>query len=330
MLTACLPLFAQQDLSPAGVMMSHTHPKGGWMFNYTLMHMEMRDNFKGDSKIGEPEIFDNYFMAPTQMKMDMHMLMAMYGITGRFSLMLMSNYTFNSMTMNPFSEGSHIHNPGTGTTSAENMRMVTSGFGDTKVYGLYKFLNGEKSTFAGSLGVNIPTGNFMIKGNPHGSVADQRYPYMMQTGTGSLDFSPGLMYLSAKHRITWSAQMQSIIRPFDNSIGYHFGNEYSINMWAGYKMFKFASASIRLEGIHTEKMSGKDSSLPITNEPGDDHRNYGGEKINSYLGLNFFVNKGILKESKIALEAGLPFYQNYRGIQQGNNGTVYVSYTISL
>ncbi|MBP9924104.1 MAG: hypothetical protein KBF92_09760, partial [Bacteroidia bacterium] len=89
----------QQDASPAGVMISHAHPKGGWMFNYSFMHMNMGGNFKGNEKISNEEIFNSYLMAGTSMKMDMHMLMAMHGITGRFTIMVMANYVSNSMDM---------------------------------------------------------------------------------------------------------------------------------------------------------------------------------------------------------------------------------------
>lgn len=332
LLCSHLAIAQQHDISPAGVMISHAHPKGGWMFNYSYMQMNMSDNFKGSEKISNDEIFNSYLMAGTSMKMDMHMIMTMYGVTGRLTVMAMANYVSNSMAMAMFEGATHVHNH-TGSDISqpqENMTMNTSGLGDTKIYGIYKLLNGENSSLVTSLGVNLPTGSATISGNPCGSVPNERYPYMMQTGTGSVDFSPGLTYLSAGKKFNWSAQLIGTIRPFKNNIGYHYGNELLLNCWGGYKFKRFASASMRIEANSTGWMIGKDETLPLTNEPSSDYKNYGGQKINSYLGVNFFLNKGFLKESKFAVEYGIPVYQNYNGIQQGLKGVVVAGFTVSI
>ncbi|MBP6532768.1 MAG: hypothetical protein KA285_05760, partial [Bacteroidia bacterium] len=148
----------QQDVSPAGVMISHAHPKGGWMFNYTFMHMNMGGNLNGSEKISNEEIFNTYLMAGTSMKMDMHMLMAMYGITGRFTIMVMANYISNSMDMTMYEGALGAHNHGGTDVSKpqESMTMNTSGFSDTKIHGIYKLVNGERSSLVASLGVNVP------------------------------------------------------------------------------------------------------------------------------------------------------------------------------
>lgn len=322
----------EQDISPAGVMISHAHPKGGWMVNYSYMHMEMGDNYNGTTKISDSDIFNSYLMAGSKMKMDMHMLMAMYGVSGRFTVMAMTNYISNSMSMNMYPGASHIHNH-TGSDNSQpqgTMEMNTSGLGDSKVIGIYKILNGENSSLVGSLGLNIPTGNYKISTSPVGGVSSGRYPYMMQTGTGSVDFSPGLTYFSSVKKISWSTQVIATIRPFENSIGYHYGHEIMLNCWGGYRIKSFASTSLRMEAITAGEMTGSDPTLDVSSEPSADWRNYGGQKINTYLGFNFYLNKGFLKESKFALEYGLPVYQNYNGIQQGLTGTFLGSYTLSF
>jgi hypothetical protein len=234
--------------------------------------------------------------------------------------------------MNMFDGASHVHNHSASdiTQQEQTMTMNTSGLSDTKIYGIYKMLNGENSSLVGSLGLNIPTGNYKISGNPYGSVPNERYPYMMQTGSGSVDFSPGFTYLSVKNKISWSTQIMATIRPFENTIGYHYGNELLINCWGGYKIKSIASASVRLEAVSTDGMTGSDETLAVSSEPCSDWKNYGGQKINSYLGINFFLNKGFLKESKFAIEYGIPVYQNFNGIQQGLTGALVAGFTISL
>src|ERR1022692_3280265 len=82
------------DISPAGIMNDHTHEKGKWMFSYSYMRMNMQGNILGDKGISDNDIYSkyNYGMSPANMTMDMQMIMVMYGISDRFTIMAMSSY----------------------------------------------------------------------------------------------------------------------------------------------------------------------------------------------------------------------------------------------
>lgn len=321
----------ENDLSPAGVMISHAHSKGGWMFSYTYMNMYMKGNLQGQDAITDDKIYNSYIMSGNTMKMQMHMLMAMYGVTGRLTLMAMANYQSSDMTMNIFSGAihTHVHN-GSSTMNYMDLTMHTKGLSDTKLTAIYKMLNAEHAVVVGSLGINLPTGDFQMAGNPHAEAPTDHYPYAMQGGSGTIDFSPGITYLHTKNKLTYSGQAIATIRPFDNALNYHLGNEYMGNVWAAYKALKFASASVRLEGVVSDEISGYDQYLEFMHEPSSSASNYGGSRIQSYFGLNFYPGKGVLKNSKFGLEFGMPIYNNVNGIQMKLRNTLFASYTISI
>lgn len=315
------------DASPAGVMISHGHPKDGWMFSYTYMNMMMKNNLSGTSKISEDEIFaQDYSMSPQKMNMNMHMLMAMYGVTGRLSVMVMVNYNEQKMDMTAYSASMHTHGGSMNMSSTSHLHH-TSGLGDVKLWGLYKLHNGEGSSWVASLGFSFPTGDYKIEAGEHATLEGEHHAYMMQLGTGSLDFMPGITYLKNKNKFTYSAQLIGVIRPFNNSLNYHWGNELNVNVWGAYKFVSWLSASLHAEYSYSGSISGEDNLMYIYTEPGTNPDNYGGTKINGYAGLNFYINKSFMRDSKIGVEFGLPVYQNLNGIQQSLSSTLFASIT---
>ena len=77
-------------------------------------------------------------------------------------------------------------------------------------------------------------------------------PYMMQLGSGTVDLLPGLTYLhSNNHNFEFSVQAASVIRTYDNSVGYRLGNEYTLNTWVAYQFFGCLSPSVRVRREQT-------------------------------------------------------------------------------
>ena len=112
----------------------HGHGKGAWMFEYRFMRMDMDGLLNGTDSVSTQTISGTtqamngsrsvtpgkqYQMSPTQMTMDMHMLMVMYGISDELTLMGMINYLDNEMDMvmhmtrhihlHPMHSHSHMH-----------------------------------------------------------------------------------------------------------------------------------------------------------------------------------------------------------------------------
>ncbi|MBK9412078.1 MAG: transporter [Bacteroidetes bacterium] len=317
------------DASPAGIMISHSHPKGGWMFNYTYMNMLMKNNLSETAKISAEEIFTkDYSMAAEKMKMDMHMIMAMYGFTGRFTVMAMASYNVNSMDMQSYAAG-HVHG-GANSDGSLFHTHESSGFGDVKLWGLYKIGNGEGSSLVLSAGINVPTGNINVEAGEHALFPGQRQSYMMQLGTGSFDLMPGLTYYKRTGKLSWSTQALLNIRPFENDNGYRQGSDLTFNIWSAYSFSSSFSASLRGELFNGDVISGKDPMISILAEPDANPVNHGGIKGNTYAGFNYYLNKGFLHDTKFGIEFGIPVYQNVNGIQMSTAYSLFATITKSF
>ncbi|NQX90205.1 MAG: transporter, partial [Halioglobus sp.] len=230
LLAACAA--AQADMrpdahAPISVMGDHMHEMGEVMFSYRYMHMSMRDNADGTSRISPEKIVTtvpNRFanppmmpptlrVVPTKMTMDMHMLGAMYAPTDRLTLMGMANYQKKDMT--------HITFAGPmGTTRLGKFRTSTSGLGDTVLSAMYSVVEpGPTHRWHVTLGLSLPTGDIDEEDRvltPMNTQPTVRVPYPMQMGSGTYDLVSGLTYASNADLWGWGAQVGAVTRLGDN------------------------------------------------------------------------------------------------------------------
>jgi len=208
-------------------------------------------------------------------------------------------------------------------------KIYSQGLGDTKLYALYGLVNTDYHHVLLSGGLSIPTGSINVEGSSTSMYQGTHVPYMMQMGSGTWDLMPGITYLHSKNRITWSAQLTSIIHPGSNSMNYSYGNSYSFTSWFAYKWFSLLSSSVRIDGSTTGAINGYDNKIPSMYEPSTMAYNYGGQHINTYLGVNFYFPKStFLRNNRIMIEYGLPIYQNLNGIQMRTNSALYASWSL--
>ncbi|MCX6182962.1 MAG: transporter [Bacteroidetes bacterium] len=313
---------------PAGVMISHVHRKGEWMLSYRLMNSATDGLLSGSSAIAANSVFTNYLMLPSSAQMNMHMFMAMYGVSNKLTLMTMFNYNSMSMEMAIFSnDAEHNHS----SVAGKNNVMQTAGFGDVKVQALYDVLNSNKQQLVFSLGASLPSGNISLQGNSNDLVyTNSRLPYSMQMGSGTVDALTGISYMYHNRKIATGAQSTAVFRTYNNSVGYHLGNEYSLQAWMAYKYLNFLSTSVRAEYSVVNKISGKDASLYVYNEPSANPDNYGGQKLTLYLGSTWQIGSGIFKNNQLGVEYGLPVYQYVQGIQPRVSSFLYASWAFTF
>lgn len=310
------------DPTPAGVMISHVHKKNEWMFSYRYMNMNMSGIQKGTQKMSNSDVFVNYLMSSDKMRMDMHMLMAMYGITDKLTVMGMLNYNVQSMNMNMLESGmTNMPGMNMGSSSMPSS-MKSAGFSDIKLYTLYGLINKENKQLLISAGVSIPTGSTVLKGNTSSISTSQHLPYSMQLGSGTIDALPGVTYLYEFSKWTFSTQLLGAIHLGYTSAGYKKGNELSSNNWVSYRWTGFLSTSLRAEATSMDKIKGYDSLVYYFNEPSSNPNNYGGQKVNCYAGAVWQFKSGFLKKNRVGVEYGLPVYQNVNGIQTKQSSTI--------
>ena len=252
----------------------------------------------------------DYMMIPTEMTMDMHMLMVMCGITDRLTLMAMGNYQDNEMHM--------LMDMGPMRPIMREPAMSTEGWGDTELRGIYKI---DKS-FVGSLGLSLPTGD--TEQDFTTMRTRFRAPYDMQLGSGSYDLKPALTYngVSGDALWNWGGQVMYTWHTAENDNDYRLGDTVKVNTWLQ-RAFGPASSWLRLAFNNTERIHGQDSEIQKLLGSGDggmsmmsaptpdaDPNNYGGKRADAAIGVSYKV--GVCS---VGVEGGMPFYQDLNGLQ---------------
>ncbi|MBC3757021.1 transporter [Hyunsoonleella sp. SJ7] len=292
--------------APISVMGDHTHHRGGIMFSYRYMTMDMRQLRSGTDDTTTANAHANYMVAPVDMIMNMHMLGAMYALSDKITIMAMANYLENDMNL-------QMRNGNQFSTS-------TSGFGDVMVSALYSIFNKNRKAMHAQLGINIPTGSIeAMDVTPMSMGNDMQLPYPMQLGTGSFGAKLGLTYLGQSDKFSWGHQLTGMINFNDNDQDYKFGNQYRFNNWIGAKAGENLSVSIRLEGVLIDEIDGVSSLLNPMMVTTADVANSGGTFINSGFGVNYMIKNGGLKGLRFASEISTPLYQDLNGIQLKQN-----------
>jgi hypothetical protein len=316
----------QPDYSaPAGIFVDHAHARKEWMFSYRYMLMNMKGNQQGHSKLSEEEVYEHYIMAPSSMSMQMHMLMLMYGLSDKITLMGMSSIGVNSMRMSMIKNGntSHVHS---GSQQDNEYSSYTSGITDTKMYVLYDLWNHNGHELVLNLGLNIPTGKTSLRGPSMISESD-KFSYIMQPGTGNFAFLPGITYTWLQRSVSGGMQLNAFLRTGKNKFHYRWGHEANISGWVSHSWNSWLSNSFRLDLTASDRIRGYDPEIAamISIDPTADIHNYGGSRASVYGGLNIVIPSGSLEGLRITAEYGLPFYQNLNGIQMSLQSTLYTS-----
>ena len=303
---------AGNSQAPLGIMTDHIHNKGQFMLTYTFMNTAYQGNRIGNAKASDNEVYQKYMMSPETMSMNMHMIMAMYGITDRFTVMAMGGFMTNSMSMNMSS--AMMNMPGM-VMPTGNLNMQTNAYGltDTKISALYNFSSYSGHRIIGSLGLNLPTGSVTETGTT--MLGDnQRLPYNMQPGTGSYAIDPGITYARKYVKYYWGADAGADLKLNFNSLGYKQGNVLHSSAWVGYQLLPYLSATFRAEDVMTGKLKGSDMQMNnqvyTATDPTTATANYGGNVVNTYIGLNFYIMKPGLSHFRLMAEYGIPVYQD--------------------
>ncbi len=349
LITACLalgftPAMAEMDHSQhdmtghtahtgASAHIHHSHRKGMWMLEYRFMRMNMNGLLDGTGNVdsrdisgafpGTPPTIDptkSYLMAPTKMRMDMHMLMLMYGLTERLSLMGMVNYRDNRMDM-------VMHMPMLDMSGT----METRGLGDS-LLGAMMTLDDRWTT---SLSISLPTGGIdetadmtMTGINPMDGTQvsftstniDVSYP--MQLGSGTFDLIPAVTYKDSTDKLGWGTQASYILRLGDNDNGYTLGDRFEIFAWGKYVISPSFLVSGKLTFADWGRIDGRDPSIDPQMSPAGDPDVTGGTRADASLGLNCFFGQG----HSVGVEFAVPVHQDLNGPQMENDWTLSFTY----
>ncbi len=318
------------DHAPIGVMGDHVHDKGEFMLSYRFMHMDMQGNRSGTNRIdadtmvttipnrffGRPMQPPTLRIVPTEMRMDMHMVGAMYAPADWLTLMAMGMYIEKDME--------HItYMGGMGTNLRGSFRVKTDGIGDTRLAGLIKVYDGDVHGLHLNVGVSFPTGSTSKTHailTPMGARPTVRVPYAMQLGSGTCDLLPGITWNGHQNHWYWGGQYLGTFR-LDRDQGYALGDKHALGAWLNYQWRPFISTSLRLQYATLGAIDGMDSMIagPVQTANPD---NYGGDELNLNLGVNLMGQTGALAGQRLAVELSLPLQRDLNGPQMETDWTL--------
>ena len=316
----------------------HSHGKGDWMLEYRFMRMSMGDLLNGTDKVNTrdisgvlpgipptPDPSKEYRMAPTDMTMDMHMLMFMYGFTERFSLMAMGSYLDNEMDM-----VMHMNDMSGMPVMDMFGTMETNGLGDTLLGVMYKL----DLRWTASFSVSLPTGDIdervdmvMAGINPMGmpvSVTNSNLKagYPMQLGSGTYDLIPGITYSDSSDKFGWGFQANYLFRLGKNDNHYALGDVGEVFGWTKYVLSPRLLVSGKANYRDWGRIDGQDPEIPPSMSPVNDPSATGGRRLDLSLALNGFFGDG----HSLGIEVGVPVYQDLNGPQMETDWIVSLAY----
>ncbi|MFZ1109307.1 MAG: alpha-amylase [Rhodomicrobium sp.] len=315
---------------PAGVSGAAMVGAGEGMLMYMPMYMSMQGTYAGTDKISTPAILATphsgmgayLSVVPNSMDVQMHMLGAEYGVTNYFNVMVMGNYVDKSMTMTSYAEPMG-GNPAMGRTLLGAKTNETDGLADVTVSGLVRLYEDGVNHIHVNLGLSVPTGDIteqatMISPMGMHMPMTMRAMYGMQIGTGTVDFLPGVTYTANKDLWSWGAAYRGRIALDDNEQGYRWGDLHEVTGWLGYTFIPGVTATARVAGSTQGKIEGSD---PLIAGPmqGAVPGYYGGQRVDLFGGIEIAGHRFGLGDTRLAIEAGAPVYQDLNGPQLGQD-----------
>ena len=251
-------------------------------------------------------------IVPDNMTMTMQGFNAMYGVTENLTLMVMANYVAKSMTMTTYSGmmGSTI----LGASSGD-----TDGLGDTMVGANYRVYKDAVNQVVVGLNLSLPTGSQtrqITMLSPMGVRMIMRAPYMMQSGTGTVDLLPALAYTGVLDRWSWGLGYRGRYALDTNSEGYHIGDLSEFHGWGGYTWIPGVTTTAHIVGSTQSDIHGSDPLIYGLSQNANPNY-YGGQRVVLLGGIELGGSLWGYSKSSLAIEAGGPVYQNLNGPQLG-------------
>jgi len=274
------------------------------MLGYQFKFMNMDGNRDGTNSVSDADVLKDFKVTPTQMSMEMHMAMLMYAPSDDLTLMAMLPYKRLGMD--------HI------TRTGVRFRTVSDGIGDLELSGLYTFFRREfdQHRLVLNAGLSVPTGSIEEKdflANP--AKGKLKLPYPMQLGSGTVDLRPGITYLGQLENWAWTVEASGTIRLGRNNNSYSLGDRLHLSAGGNWRATDWLSPFIRFDSDIWGNIDGADPDLDPTLVPTADPGRRGGARVDVLFGINLYVDEGLLNGHRLAIQGGLPVYQNLDGPQ---------------
>ena len=234
-----------------------------------------------------------------------------YGVTKDFAMILTAGVVERNLDALTF-KGT------TGIRPLGHNYPGTVGLTDFTLSGVYRIYQDEVNRLQFILGFSFPTGansatftNFLL---PDGSRRDIRGFYGMQPGAGTFDVLPGVIYAGYLGPWSWGLSYRGRFPLGANPEGYRWGDLHEFNGWAGYTWTPGLTTTFRVSGSTQGPIRGFDPEIRGPAVPANPLF-YGGQRIELFGGATISGKFIGYENTTLAVEAGLPVYQNLNGPQ---------------
>lgn len=295
------------DASPSGVMGGHTHPRGGTMFSYRYMRMQMDGLRDGTDGLSDAEVLRRFKVTPLRMTTEMHMFGAMYAFSDELTLMAMLPWVNKEMD--------HVTRMGQAFTTR------SQGLGDVRLSALYVLGRRPGRQLHLNATLSAPSGDIDERDDTPAQ-AGARLPYPMQLGSGSWDLLPGITYSAERGPYAWGVQSVATLRLSENDNDYRLGHRFELTAWGGYRFLGRWRGSLRLKGSWWGDVHGADPALNPALVPTADPDLQGGRRVDLLAGVNFYPRDAVFKGQRLALEAGIPVHEKLDGPQMSSQWVI--------
>jgi hypothetical protein len=140
----------------------------------------------------------------------------------------------------------------------------------------------------------------------------------MQSGTGTFDALPGIVYAGALGRWSWGLSYRGRLPLAVNPEGYMYGDLHEFNGWGGYSWTPGFTTTLRVSGSLQGHIIGADPMI-VGKAQAANPNYYGGQRIELFGGATISGKLVGLDAFSISLEGGIPVYQNLNGPQLSKN-----------
>lgn len=234
-----------------------------------------------------------------------------YGVTKDFAMVLTAGTLQKSLEALVFQGARGIRPLARNTPGIE-------GLADFTLSGIYRVYQDEVNRVQVSLGFSFPTGtntgtfnDFIL---PNGTIQNIRGFYGMQLGSGTFDIMPGVVYAGYLGPWSWGVSYRGRFPLGPNPQGYLWGDLHEVNGWGGYTWIPGLTTTFRASASMQGPIRGFDPEIRGPAVPANPAF-YGGQRVELFGG-GTISGKFIGYESvTLAVEAGLPVYQNLNGPQ---------------
>lgn len=237
-----------------------------------------------------------------------------YGVTKDLALAMTAGMVEKNLDFLTFKGTTGITRLGMSYTGTDSLADFTGSV-------IYRVYQDPIHRIQVNLGMSFPTGsnhNTFTLLQPDGTYLTSRAFYAMQLGTGTFDVMPGVVYAGYLEKWSWGASYRGRFPIAANPQGYLYGDLHEFNGWGGYSWIPGLTTTFRVNDSLQGPIRGFDPNIRGKAPAANPHF-YGGQRVELFGGATISGKFIGYEALSIAIEAGIPVYQNLNGPQISKN-----------